>query len=197
VPIRLFTPGLLSPPAIRLDGPRVFIRPPTPKDFLEWATLREESRAFLVPWEPSWPADALSKAAFLRRVRRQAIEWRQDEAYGFLTFDRRTGELVGGIGLSNVRRGVAQTATMGYWVGAPFARKGFTSASARLVLEFAFNQLGLHRVEAACLPSNIPSQGVLEKVGFQREGFARGYLRINGRWEDHLLYAVVKEEWTG
>ncbi|WP_234703793.1 GNAT family N-acetyltransferase [Rhodospirillum centenum] len=197
VPLRLFQAGFLSPPAIRLDGEAVFIRPPQARDWRDWADLREASREFLTPWEPTWPPDALSRPAFLRRVRRQAVEWREDEGYSFLVFERGTEALVGGIGLSNVRRGVAQMGTMGYWVGRPYARRGYTSEAARLVLGFAFGQLGLHRVEAACLPSNIPSQGVLEKAGFSREGYARGYLRIDGKWADHVLFGILRDDWRG
>ncbi|HEY0835006.1 MAG TPA: GNAT family protein, partial [Azospirillum sp.] len=120
-----------------------------------------------------------------------------DEAYSFLVFERGTDALVGGLGLSNVRRGVAQMATLGYWVGQPYARRGHVSGATRLVLDFAFGQLGLHRVEAACLPTNEASRGLLEKVGFTHEGYARGYLRIDGAWRDHVLYAVLREEWRG
>lgn len=193
--IGLLRGGLLGTPTVRLEGEGVHLRPPQARDWQEWADLRALSRAFLTPWEPTWPPDALARAAFMRRLRRQASEWRDDEAYSFLAFDSRTGVLVGGIGLSNVRRGVAQTATLGYWVGQPHARRGYMSRSARLVTDFAFRQLGLHRVEAACLPTNVPSRGLLEKVGFVYEGHARGYLRIDGAWRDHVLYAVLREDW--
>lgn len=193
--MRFIPPSLLSPPPIRLDGDRIYLRPPLPRDWRDWADLREESREFLTPWEPTWPADALGRPAFVRRIRRQASEWRDDEAYSFLVFTRAEDRLVGGIGLSNVRRGVAQMATMGYWVGHPFARQGFTSEAAVVMLGFAFGQLGLHRVEAACLPTNAASRGLLEKVGFQREGYARGYLRIDGRWADHILYGMLRDDW--
>lgn len=194
--IRLIPDGLLSPPPLRVDGPNVFIRPAQPRDWKSWADLRDASREFLVPWEPTWPPDALTQAAFTRRLRRQAGEWRDDEAYSFLTFEQHTEQVVGGIGLTNVRRGVAQMGSMGYWVGRPFARRGYTSEAARLLLSFAFGQLGLHRVEAACLPTNEASSGVLEKVGFTREGYARAYLRINDKWADHLLYAILRDDWT-
>jgi len=195
--IPLLQTGLLSPPAVRLEGERVFLRPAQPRDWREWAELRERSREFLTPWEPTWPADALTRASFLRRVRRQAAEWRGDEAYSFLVFERDSAKVAGGIGLTNVRRGVAQMGTMGYWVGRPFARRGYTSEAARLTLSFAFGQLGLHRVEAACIPTNEASRGVLEKVGFRHEGYARGYLRIDGRWADHLLFAILRDDWRG
>lgn len=193
--IRLLSSGLISPPALRLDGAHCYVRPPLPRDWRDWADLRADSRAFLTPWEPTWPADALTRTSFTRRLRRQAQEWRDDEGYSFLAFDRQSDVLVGGLGLSNVRRGVAQTATLGYWVGQPHTRRGYISAATRLVLDFAFGQLGLHRVEAACLPTNEASRGLLEKVGFTHEGYARGYLRIDGTWRDHVLYAMLREEW--
>jgi ribosomal-protein-alanine N-acetyltransferase len=193
--IGLLRGGLIGPPAVRLEGSRVALRPPAAKDWKDWSDLRGRSRAFLTPWEPTWPADALARSAFLRRTRRQIQEWREDEAYGFLVFEREAGTLVGGIGLSNVRRGVAQTATLGYWVGETHARRGYTAEAAHLVVGFALDQLGLHRVEAACLPTNAPSRGLLEKVGFRYEGYARGYLRIDGAWRDHVLYAVLREDW--
>lgn len=195
--IRFLGGGLIGPPAVRLDGPRCFIRPPAPKDWRPWAELRAVSREFLTPWEPTWPADALTRPAFARRLRRQAQEWREDEAYSFFAFDHQDEAIVGGLGLSNVRRGVAQTATLGYWAGLPYAHRGYISAATRLVLDFAFTQLGLHRVEAACLPINDASRGLLEKVGFTHEGYARGYLRIDGVWRDHVLYAILRDEWHG
>lgn len=192
--IRLLKHGLSSPPALRVDGRAVFLRPPQPRDWRAWSDLRAGSRGFLAPWEPTWPSDSLTRAAFLRRLRRHAIEWRDDEGYAFLVFAQGGETLVGGISLTNVRRGVAQTGTIGYWVGEPYARRGYISEATRLVCGFAFDQLGLHRVEAACLPHNQASRGLLEKVGFTREGYARGYLRIDGEWRDHILYAMLRED---
>ena len=183
--------------AVRLNGHSVYLRPARPEDWREWAELRAASRAFLAPWEPIWPADALARASFLRRIRRHSAEWRDDQGYSFLTFSRRENCIVGGIGLTQVRRGVAQTGVVGYWVGQPFGGQGYTTEATRLLLEFAFDHLGLHRVEAACLPSNQASIRVLEKAGFRREGYARAYLRIAGEWADHLLYGIVHEDWQG
>lgn len=193
--IRRLLSGLTSPPPVRLEGRRCMLRPALPRDWRDWAALRAESRAFLKPWEPTWPADALTRAAFERRLRRQAQEWRGDEAYNFLIFDSRADELVGGLGLTNVRRGVAQTAMMGYWVGERHARRGYVGEAAALLLDFAFGNLRLHRIEAACLPSNTPSRGLLKKLGFSEEGYARSYLCIDGAWCDHILYAVIVDDW--
>jgi ribosomal-protein-alanine N-acetyltransferase len=184
------------PDPFRLDGERLFLRPPERGDYEAWATLRAQSRDFLVPWEPSWPPDALSRASFRARVARYADDWRTDQAYNFFIF-RPDETLVGGVGLSNLRRGVAETASLGYWVGEPHARQGYMTAALPLVLDFAFEQLHLHRVEAACLPSNIPSRALLAKIGFQQEGHARHYLRIEGKWQDHLLFAILRQDWAG
>ncbi|HRQ82187.1 MAG TPA: GNAT family protein [Azospirillaceae bacterium] len=193
--IRRLLSGLTNPPPVRLEGRRCVLRPALSRDWRDWAALRAESRGFLKPWEPTWPADALTKAAFDRRMRRQAREWRGDEAYNFLIFDVRSEELVGGLGLTNVRRGVAQTAMMGYWVGERFARRGYVGEATTLLLDFAFGNLRLHRIEAACLPSNAASRGLLKKLGFSEEGYARSYLCIDGAWCDHILYAMVADDW--
>jgi ribosomal-protein-alanine N-acetyltransferase len=161
-------------------------------DHDEWAALREESRDFLTPWEPVWPADDLTRAAFRRRLRRYAEDQRTDQAYAFLIFRNDGNTLLGGVTLANLRRGVAQAGSIGYWVGARFARQGIMSAAMRALVPFAFDSLRLHRLEAACIPTNAASVALLEKTGFTREGYAREYLCINGVWADHLLYARLR-----
>lgn len=177
-----------------VTGKGVYLRAPTATDFSEWAALREKSRAFLTPWEPIWPADDLTRAAFRRRLRRYAEDQRNDVAYSFLIFRSADDALVGGLTLANVRRGVAQAGSIGYWVGEPYAHQGYMTAAVRALVPFCFGTLKLHRLEAACIPTNKPSIALLEKTGFQREGYARKYLCINGIWQDHLLYARLKED---
>jgi ribosomal-protein-alanine N-acetyltransferase len=177
-----------------IAGAGVMLRLPQSGDFAEWAALRESSRAFLVPWEPTWPADDLTRGAFRRRLKRYAEDLRNDLAYAFLIFRSDDNALVGGLTLANIRRGVAQAGSIGYWVGAPFARKGYMTAAMRALAPFCFTTLRLHRLEAACIPSNTASVRLLEKTGFQREGYARSYLCINGVWQDHLLYARLKDD---
>jgi ribosomal-protein-alanine N-acetyltransferase len=177
-----------------LEGGRVYLRPPRYRDWRQWADLRARSRDFLTPWEPTWPGDALSHAAYRRRMRQAALEWNTDSGYSFFVFRRDDDALVGGVNLNNVRRGVAQMVSLGYWVGAPFARQGLMTEALRGLLPFAFDRLALHRVEAACLPHNEASRGLLRKLGFREEGHARQFLRINGSWQDHVLYAMVRGE---
>jgi ribosomal-protein-alanine N-acetyltransferase len=149
------------------------------------------SREFLQPWEPTWPVDDLTRAAFRRRLTAYARDIDNDAAYPFFVFRAEDGALAGGVTLSNVRRGVAQMASMGYWIGKPFARQGLTLRAVRSVCGFAFDKLGLHRVEAACIPDNGPSRNLLIKAGFRPEGQARAYLKINGDWRDHLLFGML------
>jgi ribosomal-protein-alanine N-acetyltransferase len=177
-----------------IAGQGVYLRAPQMADFAEWAHVREKSRAFLVPWEPTWPPDDLTRAAFRRRLKRYAEDLRTDQAYPFFLFRKENAALIGGITLTNIRRGVAQAGTVGYWVGKPYARQGFMSAALRAFIPFVFDTLRLHRLEAACIPTNAPSIRILEKSGFEREGYAREYLCINGVWQDHLLYARLRPD---
>jgi ribosomal-protein-alanine N-acetyltransferase len=182
---------------LRLDGQGVRLRPPRPADFAEWATLRAGSRNFLQPWEPSWPSDDLSRPAFRRRLAAYAHDMERGAAYPFLVFRAADDVMVGGITLSNIRRGVAQMASIGYWVGQQHARQGHTVAAVGAVTRFAFERLGLHRVEAACLPTNEGSRAVLARAGFRQEGLALAYLRINGVWRDHLLFGLISADGSG
>jgi ribosomal-protein-alanine N-acetyltransferase len=177
-----------------IAGAGITLRVPQSGDYAEWAALRERSRAFLVPWEPTWPDDDLTRGAFRRRLKRYAEDLRNDLAYAFLIFRNDDNALVGGLTLANIRRGVAQAGSIGYWTGAPYARKGYMTAAMHALVPFCFTTLRLHRLEAACIPDNTASVRLLEKTGFQREGYARSYLCINGVWQDHLLYARLKDD---
>jgi [ribosomal protein S5]-alanine N-acetyltransferase len=178
-------------PSVAGDG--VLLRMPQATDYSDWTALREASRDFLTPWEPTWPADDLSRSAFRRRIRRYAEDLRTDQGYAFLIIRNSDAALVGGLTLANIRRGVAQAGSLGYWMGQPFARQGYMTAAVRAIIPFAFATLRLHRLEAACIPTNAGSIRLLEKTGFVREGYAREYLCINGIWQDHLLYGRLKD----
>jgi ribosomal-protein-alanine N-acetyltransferase len=181
-----------SNPVIR--APRVTLRPPVFADYAQWSRLREESRAFLAPWEPIWPVDDLTKLAFRRRIRRYQREVRNGTGYPFFVFSPDEDTLLGGLTLAQIQRGVTQSGVLGYWMGAPHAGKGLMSAAVRALIRFAFDNLHLNRIEAACLPHNAASIQLLEKVGFSREGYARRYLCIDGRWQDHFLYGLVRDD---
>lgn len=179
-----------DPPALR--GERVILRFPDSGDYREWAALRGESRGFLEPWEPRWSADELNRSAWRQRLRRYREDFASGTAVAFLIFRNDDDKLIGGITLGNIRHGVAQTGQIGYWIGERYAGQGYMLDAIGLVVPYAFNALRLHRIEAACIPDNVRSTRVLEKAGFRREGLLRSYLRINGSWQDHYLYALIE-----
>lgn len=190
----MFTLSFLrrEPPALK--GARVTLRQPRPGDYHEWAALRHESRAFLEPWEPRWAPDELERAAWRTRLRRYREEHAAGAATPFLIFENEGGRLVGGVTIGNIRYGVSQSAQIGYWMGERHAGKGFMPDAIAALISHAFGSMRLHRIEAACIPGNKRSIRVLEKVGFTREGLLRSYLRINGVWQDHYIYALIAEE---
>lgn len=192
--IRLFRALGSQAPSPHLVGPRLFLRPPRDGDYPAWSALREQSRDYLIPWEPRWADDALSRGHFRRRLERYEADWRAGTGYALFLIRLDDDALLGGVTLSQVRRGVAFSGTLGYWTGAPFAGQGYMTEAVILLARYAFADLGLHRLDAACLPSNTPSRRVLEKAGFSREGYARQYLKINDRWEDHLLFALLEDD---
>lgn len=184
---------MVSPlPVVRGEG--VILRAAQMRDFDQWSALRTVSRTFLTPWEPVWPDDDLTSLSYRRRVRRNQTEMENDESFAFLIFNAADNQLVGGLTLGHIRRGVSQTATLGYWMGEPYAGKGFMARAVRAALGFSFGPLALHRVEAACLPHNTASIRLLEATKFRQEGMAKGYLRIAGRWQDHLLFGQTAGE---
>lgn len=184
-------------PGPLLKAARVALRPPQMADFLPWAALRRESEPFLKPWEPVWARDHLTERAFRERVAWAANGFAEGRAYPFLIFRTADDVLVGAVTLDNVRRGPAMTATLGYWIGAPHARQGYMREALAAARDYAFGELNLSRLEAACLPENVASRGLLEKSGFKYEGVAQSYLQIAGRWRTHVLYAALREDRRG
>jgi ribosomal-protein-alanine N-acetyltransferase len=182
---------LFARPRPAAEGALVYIRPPHRNDYREWAALREKSKAFLTPWEPVWTGDELSLSAFRARLNRARRDAKSGSAYVFLIFERTSHRLVGGITLGHIRHGVSMCGQIGYWVGEPFAGKGYMTDAVRALVKHSFEKLDLHRLEAACIPSNLRSVRVLEKAGFTQEGLLKSYLKINGVWQDHLLFARI------
>jgi ribosomal-protein-alanine N-acetyltransferase len=182
---------------LRIETDRLTLRLPRHADFRAWAALRSESRAFLAPWEPAWAADHLSRKAFTNRVYWAHRAIAQGSAVPLFIHQREGEVLLGAITLDNIRRGPAQAGTLGYWIGAHHARHGFMRETIEAVVHYAFRSLDLSRIEAACLPENTASRGVLEKTGFKYEGVAQSYLQINGRWRNHVLYANLRSDRRG
>ena len=182
---------------VRIETERMTLRPPQHSDFRRWTALRVASREFLTPWEPVWSTDHLTRKAFTNRVYWARRSIGGGTAVPLFLVRRSDDVLLGAITLDNIRRGPAQAGTLGYWIGATHARQGFMREAIEAIVHHGFSVLDLSRVEAACLPENEASRGVLEKSGFKYEGVAQSYLQINGRWRNHVLYANLRSDRRG
>jgi ribosomal-protein-alanine N-acetyltransferase len=182
-----------------LQGQRVTLRPLAPADWDAWRAVRIRSRQWLEPWEPlgeqGAPDPALDPAAFRSRCSAWERQRHFDSAYGFGIFVPTDG-LVGEVSLGSVQRGPFQSANVGYWIDESHAGRGYVPEAVAVVLRFAFEDLGLHRVEAAVVPRNARSRRVVEKLGLRPEGISERFLQIRGVWEDHVRYAITTEEWA-
>ena len=188
---------LLAKRKLRIETGRMTLRPPPHSDFRAWTTLRAGSAAHLTPWAPSWAQDHLTRKAFTNRVYWAQRSVASGTAMPLFLIRRDDDTLLGALTLDNIRRGPAQAGTLGYWTGAAFARKGYMREAITAVVHHAFVRLDLSRIEAACLPENTASRGLLEKCGFKYEGVAQSYLQIDGRWRTHVLYAALRGDRRG
>ena len=181
----------------RIETARMTLRLPAHPDFRQWAQLRDQSAEHLTQWEPVRAADHLTRRGFTNRVYWAARAEAQGTALPLMLIRREDQALLGAITLDNIRRGPVQAGTLGYWIGAPHARQGYMKEAILGLVHHAFATMDLSRLEAACLPENAASRGVLEKCGFKYEGVAQSYLQINGRWRNHVLYANLRHDRRG
>lgn len=180
-----------------LKTPRLCLRPAALDDYQQWRDVRSSNMGFLKPYEPAWPENALEPDIFKRRVQRLNQDWLSDSMYAFLILKNNDGSLIGGININNVTRGAAQYAALGYWLDQAHQRQGYMTEAADAVLEFSFQALKLNRMNAATLPHNHKSRAMLERLGFVEEGFARKYIQINGTRQDHILYGLNADDFSG
>lgn len=182
---------------VRLETERLTLRPPIHSDYRAWAALRQESVAFLQPWEPTWATDHLTRKSFTNRVYWAQRSISNGTALPLFVVRRHDEAVLGAITLDHIRRGPAQAGTTGYWIGAMYARQGYMREAIEAVVHYAFTTLDLSRIEAGCLPENTPSRGLLESCGYKYEGVAQAYLQISGRWRNHVLYANLRHDRRG
>ena len=188
---------LLGRRKLRIETERLTLRPPIHADFRAWSALRRASNDYLRPWEPTWAEDHLTRKAFTNRVYWAQRSVSSGNAMPLFLIRRSDQNLVGAITLDNIRRGPAQSGTPRHWAGEPFARQGYMREAIEATVHQAFTRLDLSRIEAACLPENQASRGLLEKAGFKYEGVAQSYLQIDGRWRTHVLYASLRKDRRG
>ena len=186
-----FTPAL-NP--ITLPGGKLQLRAPQSSDYLAWKQVREASREFLEPCEPPWAYNPFPRLGFRRRLKRYAAERELKMGETYFLVSLKEDCPIGGISISNIRYGASRACSLGYWMGEQHAGKGYMKKCVLAVSDHIFNDLGLCRIEAACLPDNRRSSHLLEHAGFVREGFVRKYLEIDGKRRDHVLYSRLKED---
>ncbi|PHR61695.1 MAG: 30S ribosomal protein S5 alanine N-acetyltransferase [Robiginitomaculum sp.] len=185
LPTKLFEP---------CAGGGVYLRTPKWSDFETWVELRRENKNYLKPWEPNWSDDFLTRTSYRTRLANFKKMIANDSGYPFYVFKSADDSLVGACNITFVKRGSQMSCNIGYWIGEEYSRNGFARASVRAILRFAFEDIGLHRVEAAVREDNIASIQLLEKLGFIKEGVARGKLKIDGQWRDHIMYAKLSSD---
>ena len=192
-------PGRAS--VLALTGRRVLLRPLVVSDFEAWREVRIRSRDWLLKWEPralpGQPDATEDRRVFAARCGARERERQLGSGYGFGIFtgpgqDRFAGE----INLSSVQRGPYQNAYVGYWIDEAAAGNSYVPEAFAVLCRYAFEELGLHRLQASIIPRNGPSHRVAEKLGLRNEGVAQRYLEINGAWEDHVRYAITAEDWA-
>ena len=180
-----------------IETRRLILRGPEMGDHMAWSQLRRQGEDFLREWEPTWASDHFSRKAFRNRVYWAHRAREEGRALALFLLRREDSRLLGAITLDSIRRGPSQSAQVGYWIGEDFARQGYMSEALAAVVDYAFTALDLSRIEAACLPENAASRGLLERAGFMYEGVAQSYLQINGRWRNHVLYASLRRDRRG
>jgi [ribosomal protein S5]-alanine N-acetyltransferase len=186
----------MSASRMRLEDPPTAIRPTAPEDAREQLRLRLANRGHTGPWDPVRDDSFYTEAGQRLELDLDQRSWAAGSAYAFAILDLDASErLIGRVALSNVVRGPWQNATLGYWIDKDSLGRGHAPRAVRLVLRFAFEHAGLHRVQPAIIPRNHRSVRVAEKVGFRLEGRALRYLKSNGVWEDHDVYALTAEDW--
>jgi ribosomal-protein-alanine N-acetyltransferase len=181
-----------------LFGRRVLLRPLLPTDFPAWREVRRRNSEWLTKWEPTRPVGAPDviedREAFSIRCNARQRERQLGSAYGFGIFV--DGEFAGEINLSSVQRGPFQSGSIGYWIDEAKAGKGYTPEALVVLAQYCFDELRLHRVEIAIVPRNEASLRVVQKLELRDEGISKGFLEIDGNWEDHIRFGLTFEDWV-
>lgn len=188
----LIAPGVST----EIAGRRVKLRPLREEDFESWHEVRTRCRDWLLPWEPR-PAGAPyppeDRPSYVARCSMRERERQLGTGYAFGIFVG--ARFVGEVNLSSVQRGPFQNAYVGYWMDQLHAGRSYVPEACVVLFRFAFEDLGLHRLQVSIIPRNRPSRRVAQKLWLRGEGIALRYLEIDGKWEDHVRYALTTEEW--
>jgi ribosomal-protein-alanine N-acetyltransferase len=183
----------------RIATERLVLRPPRTSDVKAIALSMKQNADHLAPWSPegSYGPNARTPRAIAEKIVEQRKLWKLDRGYAFLVFTKNDEKtVIGRVQLNGIMRGVFQNAYLGYWMAKTLEGRGLMTEAVGGAIGWAFEALRLHRVQAAVIPHNGRSIRVLEKLGFRREGLAERYLQIAGKWQDHVIFAVTREDWV-
>ncbi|MAQ71880.1 MAG: 30S ribosomal protein S5 alanine N-acetyltransferase [Alphaproteobacteria bacterium] len=175
---------------------RLLMRAPRKTDFKKWHDIRSANKEYLKPFEPEWSDNWNTRRVFSRRVNRQEKEWVNGLAYSFLLIEKGSQNIIGGININGINRGAAQFASLGYWISENMQGQGLMSEAMSAIIFFSFYILNLERLNAATLEKNEKSIQLLKSKGFEKEGFARQYVEIDGRRQDHILFGLNKTDYS-
>ena len=182
---------------LNINTERCYLRLPNLNDFESWVNLRKKSEDFLSKWEPERDRNFYSMTLFRSRVKWAKKKFNEKKVIHAFIFRREDESLIGAVTLDNVRRGAAQSGSIGYWLGEPFQKKGYMFEAVQALVFYVFKNFDLSRLEAATLPENQASRSLLERVGFKYEGVSQSYLQISGRWRNHVMYALLRNDRRG
>ena len=182
---------------LTIDTQRCYLRLPRLSDFENWVNLRKTSEDFLSKWEPDRDRNFYSASLFKSRVKWAKQKFKEKKVVHVFIFRREDNILIGAVTLDNVRRGAAQSGSIGYWLGESFIKNGYMFEVLKALIFFAFKNFEVSRIEAATLPENKASRKLLEKTGFKYEGVAQSYLQISGRWRNHVMYSLLRADRRG
>lgn len=180
-----------------INTERCYLRLPKLNDFESWVNLRKNSEEFLSQWEPNRDSNFYSSSLFRSRVKWARQNFKEKKVIHAFIFRREDGSLMGAVTLDNVRKGAAQSGSIGYWLGKSYIKNGYMREVASAFIFYIFKNFDLSRIEAATLPENKPSRSLLEKIGFKYEGVAQSYLNISGRWRAHIIYSLLRDDRRG
>ena len=176
---------------------RLELRLGSERDAAEIARFYRENRDHLQPWSPTFDLQAFTEAFWLEQVTRRQEDFDAGRSARAFIFPREPCDrVIGNLSLTEIQRGPAQSCLLGYSLAADAQGHGYMAEAVRGAVGYAFEQLRLHRVAASYMPRNRRSGAVLRRVGFTVEGYARDYLLIDGRWEDHVLTAITNPAWS-
>ncbi len=186
---------LSLPPLVIIETPQLIIRMPVIKDSANILAYYNRNIKHLKPFEPLRPPDFYTISYWKKHIKSSRKEYKTCKSMHLLIYKKDNEKLIGMLNFTAFERGTIQSCRVGYSVDKEHCNQGFMKEALEAGIKHVFDRCNLHRVQSAYLPHNTASEKVLSAVGFQKEGIARSYLLIDGRWQDHIIASVINPYW--